>query len=202
MSHRPDFQNIYDEFYEKIRHYVGRLAGEAQTEDLTQEVFVKANKGLADFHGKSKLSTWIYRIATNTCLDKLRSKAHRQDRQSESLSDDEGRQIDVEDQKSSGARSSSVNEQVIKGEMGECITEFVDRLSPDYRAVIVLSELKDLKNQEVADIVGVSLDTVKIRLHRARAKLKQELEGGCDLYRDGENELACDRKHNTENPYL
>jgi RNA polymerase sigma-70 factor (ECF subfamily) len=64
----------------------------------------------------------------------------------------------------------------------------------DYRTVIILSEIRDLKNQEVADILGISLDAVKIRLHRARARLKKEFEAGCTFYRDEDNELACDRK--------
>jgi RNA polymerase sigma-70 factor, ECF subfamily len=58
----------------------------------------------------------------------------------------------------------------------------------------VLSELKDLKGQEIADVLGVSLDTVKIRLHRARERLKKEFESGCNLYRDEDSGLSCDRK--------
>ena len=55
--------------------------------------------------------------------------------------------------------------------------------------------LKDLKNQEIADILGISLDTAKIRLHRARIRLKAEFEAGCDFYHDKDGKLACDRKH-------
>jgi RNA polymerase sigma-70 factor (ECF subfamily) len=78
--------------------------------------------------------------------------------------------------------------------MNECIREFVDKLDENYRTVIILSELKELKNQDIADILGVSLDTVKIRLHRARVKLKKVFEAGCEFYRNKDNELACDRK--------
>jgi RNA polymerase sigma-70 factor (ECF subfamily) len=60
--------------------------------------------------------------------------------------------------------------------------------------VIILSELKDLKNQDIADILGTSLDAVKIRLHRARAKLKEVFEAGCTFYEDENDGLACDRK--------
>jgi len=54
--------------------------------------------------------------------------------------------------------------------------------------------MKDLKNQEIADILGISLDTAKIRLHRARVRLKAEFEAGCDFYQDEDGKLACDRK--------
>ncbi len=190
-----DFQAIHDEFHEKIRFYLGRLAGEAEAEDLAQEVFVKVSRSLASFEGKSKLSTWVYRIATNTALDKLRSRSFRQDKQTLSLSGtDDGTDMDLEDRDACEDKSApTADREVVKAEMSECIREFVDRLPPDYRAAIVLSELKDLKNQEIADILGVTLDTVKIRLHRARSRLKKEFESGCTFHRD-DGELACDRK--------
>ena len=78
--------------------------------------------------------------------------------------------------------------------MNECIREFIDRLPMDYRTVILLSEIKELKNQEIADILGISIDTTKIRLHRARAKLKEIFEQGCNFYHDQGGKLACDRK--------
>ena len=70
---KPEFQDIYTAFNEKVRRYLARLVGEAEAEDLTHEVFIKASKALDDFRGESSLSTWIYRIATNTALDRLRS---------------------------------------------------------------------------------------------------------------------------------
>lgn len=192
----PDFQSVYDAFYDKIRHYVGRLVGETDAEDVTQEVFVKVDKHPASFEGNCGLSTWLYRIATNTALDKLRSKAHRQDQQTSSLSDTEnesGKDLpcDVAEDK----KTLSADREAVRAEMTECIREFVGRLPPDYRTVMVLSELKELKNQEIADILEVSVHVVKIRLHRARARLKQEFASGCEFYKDENNTLACDRKN-------
>ena len=59
---------------------------------------------------------------------------------------------------------------------------------------MVLSELQESKNSEIAEILGISLNTVKIRLHRARDRLRKELENGCNFYRNERNEFACDRK--------
>lgn len=190
-----DFQKVHGDFHEKIRFYLGRLVGEAEAEDLAQEVFVKVSKSLASFEGKSKVSTWIYRIATNTALDRLRSRSFRQDKQTLSFSaTDNGTDMALEDRDPCEDKSARVaDREVVRAEMNECIREFVDRLPPDYRAVVVLSELKGQKNQEIADILGVSLDTVKIRLHRARTRLKKELEAGCTFHRD-DGKLACDRK--------
>jgi RNA polymerase sigma-70 factor (ECF subfamily) len=68
-----EFQNIYDAFRPRILAYLARMVGKHEAEDLTQEVFIRVSLGLKDFRGASKLSTWIYRIATNAALDHLRS---------------------------------------------------------------------------------------------------------------------------------
>jgi RNA polymerase sigma-70 factor (ECF subfamily) len=183
------FQDVYDEYHNRIHHYLGQMAGETEAEDLTQEVFLKVNKGLDRFKGGSKLSTWVYRIATNTALDRLRSVAYRQGKREMPLSREDG-----ETDTDSPHTTASPAEEVVREEMDECILEFVDRLPPDYRTVIVLSELKELKNREIAEILGISLDAVKIRLHRARQRLRKEFEAGCDLYSDRDGELSCDRK--------
>jgi len=88
----------------------------------------------------------------------------------------------------------STDQLVIRKEMSECINEYIDHLSPDYRTVLVLSELQGLANKEIAEILDISLDNVKIRLHRARAKLKAALNEACDLYYTEQNALSCDRK--------
>jgi RNA polymerase sigma-70 factor (ECF subfamily) len=189
-----NFDSIYDEFHSKIGHYLERMVGKSEAEDLTQEVFMKVNKGLDGFKGKSSLSTWIYRLATNAALDKLHSRPFRENKQNKSLnniddeSEAEGKDICVQEKELSAER------EAIRAEMNECIREFVDKLPENYRTVIILSELKDLKNQEIAEILGISLDAVKIRLHRARVRLKAEFEVGCNFYYNEDNELACDRK--------
>jgi len=190
------FSNIYDQYYEKIRRYVERMVGINDAEDVAQEVFMKINKGLKDFEGKSGLSTWVYRIATNSAIDKIRRRPSCQDKMSlHAVSDGTGQEpVDFE------VRSLSAEREAIRNEMNECIREFIDRLPIDYRTVIILSEMKDLKNQEVADILGVSLDTAKIRLHRARVRLKAEFEAGCDFYHDQSGKLACDRKNKPKEP--
>ena len=189
-----EFSSIYDQFYEKIHRYLERMVGKNEAEDLTQEVFLKIDKGLKDFEGKSSLSTWVYRVATNSALDKIRRRPSCQKKMSlDTVSDRAGQEsVDIE------ATSLSAEREAIRNEMTECIREFVDRLPTDYQTIIVLSEMKDLKNQQIADILGINLDTAKIRLHRARAKLKAEFEAGCDFYHDEDGELACDRKKSQE----
>jgi RNA polymerase sigma-70 factor, ECF subfamily len=78
--------------------------------------------------------------------------------------------------------------------MSACIRDFIERLPENYKTVMVLNEIEAFKNDEIAAILELSLDTVKIRLHRARERLRQDLERGCNFYRDESAELACDRK--------
>ncbi|MHC4442512.1 MAG: RNA polymerase sigma factor [Planctomycetota bacterium] len=193
-KYKLNFHDVYNQFHAKIQQYLERLIGKSEAEDLTQEVFVKIDKGLNKFKGESKLSTWIYQIATNTALDKLRSSSFRRNNQEISLSvlSDQPKAEDRDIR--TPEKTLSAEREAIRKEMNECIRSLIDKLPEDYRTVIILSELKELTNRDIAEILGISLDTVKIRLHRARAKLKAEFEASCTIYHDDNNVLACDRK--------
>jgi RNA polymerase sigma-70 factor (ECF subfamily) len=173
------------------------LVGEAEAEDLAQDVFVKVNQKLKTFSGESRLlSTWLYRIATNVALDRLRSPSF-QKMVRDRLSKDSVAEGEIATEVKvvwTGMKAPSVEQQLIRKEMNDCIRNFVEKLPENYKTVLVLSELEGLQNQEIAEILGLTLDTVKIRLHRARGKLKKELETHCNFYRDERNELACDLK--------
>ncbi len=186
----PEFQDVYKAFNERIRRYVARLIGEADSEDVTQEVFLKVNAALKDFRGESSLSTWIYRIATNAAMDHLRiSNALRQVDDSHSAEDSLNKEEIAAD-----LSAPAVDTQLVRKEMNECIRGIVEGLPENYRTVLTLSDLEEMTNQEIAEVLDISLEAVKIRLHRARARLKKELEHHCSFYRDDRNELACDRK--------
>lgn len=187
-----EFQHIYEAFRPKIHRYLTRLVGEYEAEDLAQEVFEKVSGGLKDFEGKSSLSTWIYRIATNTALDRLRSRSSQTDAADIPPGNDEG---EVEDKDLwTGEKKLSLDSSLIRKEMNECIRDIVEGLPETYRTVLVLSEMEGFTNAEIAEVLGVSLDAVKIRLHRARTRLRKELESECSFYHDERNELACDKK--------
>lgn len=190
------FEELYRLYRPKILRYLTRLIGAADAEDSTQLVFMKVGQGLPDFRGDASVATWIYRIATNTALDRLRSRSSEPARfaarapravsQGDAEGDESGTSVDVD--------VPSVETEAIRLEMSECVKQFIDRLPEQHRTAIILSDLEGFKNKEIADIVGAGLETVKIRLHRARAELRDKLECGCDFYRDDRNEFACDRK--------
>jgi RNA polymerase sigma-70 factor (ECF subfamily) len=186
-----DFSEIYREFYPKITHYLTRLVGEHEAEDIAQLVFEKVNSNLTTFKSESKISTWIFKIATNTALDRLKSPSYKHT-PSGPLGPIPLQKI--ENISLAFNKTVSPDRKVIRDEMSDCVREFVDKLPTDYRTIILLNELEGFTNQEIADILQISLEAAKIRLHRARARLKKELENGCDFYLDEQSELLCDRK--------
>jgi RNA polymerase sigma-70 factor (ECF subfamily) len=178
-----DFESVYGEFHPRIHRYVARLLGTNEAGDVTQEVFAKVSQALPQFRGDSSLSTWIYRIATNTAYDKLRSPSFQR-----------SGELPLDSAPPVKDPSAGVEETLVRREMNDCIDGYIVRLPASYRSVVILSEHEGLTNQQIADTLEVSVDTVKIRLHRARARLRKELGNGCSLYRDGRNELACEPK--------
>lgn len=191
QHHNLDFSEVYREFQPKILRYLSRLAGQNEAEDIAQEVFTKISRNLGSFKGDSKLSTWIYRIATNAAVDRFRSLSFKQMADHTPLEEKHevtGNNIWT------GHREPLTDRQVIQKEMSQCIRDHIDKLPPHYRTVIILSEIEEFKNREIADILQLSLDTVKIRLHRARALLKKILEESCHFYHNEQNILSCDRK--------
>ena len=188
----PRFDEIYASFHPKIIRYLTRLVGETEAEDLAQETFVKVGQALEGFRGEAQLHTWVYKIATNTALDRLRRPSSRETSPDPACIESI---VSVEDVDVwSGRKRLSVEQQAIREEMSSCVRGVVDRLPDNYRTVIVLSDLEGFKDSEIAEILGLTLSATKIRVHRARARLKQELSSCCVFYRNEENELACDRK--------
>ena len=191
-----NFQQIHESYRARIIRYLSGLAGEDNAEDLCQEVFVKVEKGLKDFREEAKLSTWIYRIATNTYQDYVRGRTYKQ--QQESLSATENLENLEGDTLGNTEQPPIAEQAVIKNEMIACIRGYIDELPEDYRVVLLLSEEEGFKNREIAEILKISLGNVKIRLHRGKAKLKKTLEGKCEFYRDDQGEIACDRKQGSD----
>jgi RNA polymerase sigma-70 factor (ECF subfamily) len=181
-----DFPKIHDEFRPRIFHYLSGMVGKDNAEDVTQLVFEKVNRGLSNFRGESSIATWIYRIATNAALAHSRSAATRKTMIFLDTIDDNCDCKIISDENPPGA-----DQGLMKREMNACIHRIVKRMPESERAVLVLSEFEGMKNREIADILDISLNTVKIRLHRARARLKKDIVAECNLDRDERNELVC-----------
>ena len=184
-TENPEFLKIYGAYQPVIRRYLARIVGPDEAEDLTQDVFLKALQGLGSFKGQAAVSTWLYRIATNAARDRLRRASFQQTRTAAAI--DPGADGGTGGDEADAAMTDeapSADQQLMWDEMRGRLMELVERLPSHYRTVVVLSELEGLKNGDIAEVLGVSLETVKIRLHRARAKLKEEMDRDREWFRD------------------
>lgn len=188
-----EFQLIYKEYYPKILRYLTRLFDDKnEAEDFTQEVFIKVNEALDKFEGRSSLSTWIYKIATNLANDRFRSASFQKGAK-QTLSGEFLEENKEDKNVWTGKKEDTPDKMLEKKEMNACIKRYVEDIKENYKTIFVLSEYEGLKNQEIADILGLSLDTVKIRIYRARTQLKNKMEKGCDISQE-EGGLTCDEK--------
>lgn len=184
---------IYREYRVRIYRYIAGLAGREQAEDLTQDVFMKAGKSLHEFRGDAHVATWLYRIATNTVLDLRKSGACRKESAEspdlEAIADmAHDRNLWTKD------RSKSPDDILIRKQMSECVRSIVDALPENDRIIIGLSDMEGFSDREIAEILNIKPGAAKIRLHRARTRLREKLEAACDFYRTRDNTLACDKK--------
>ena len=154
-------------------------------EDLTQEAMFRACRSISGLKDHNRLSPWLYRIASNICRDHFRKiKKTREKVQSSDSVDD------LRDE--NAPRLDKVLE---CAEMGECVQQYFDELSDSYRAVILLHDVEGMTNQEIADLLNISLDAAKIRLHRARKRLRKILKDVCHFSIDERGVLVCEPKH-------
>ncbi len=164
-------QQAYAELVNRYQNYVFTLSlrftkNREDAEEVAQDIFIKAYRALADFKGTSKFSTWLYTIVNNTCITFLRKKRL----QTHSL-DNEG-MFEVADSQDSGLRANLV-EQKSRVAM---VNEAIKMLNTDDAEVITLFYKSEQSLEEIAQILGLETNTAKVRLHRARTRLKEKME--------------------------
>ena len=164
-------QNAYAELVNRYQAYVFTLVlrmieTREDAEEVAQDVFVKAYRSLADFRGESKFSTWLYTIANTTSITFLRKK------KLDVHSLDNEKVFEVADSKDSGFRANLV-EQKSRVNM---VNEAIALLSPDDAEIITLFYKAEQNLEEISRILRLETNTVKVRLHRARTRLKEKME--------------------------
>jgi RNA polymerase sigma-70 factor, ECF subfamily len=159
----------------RLAHGVTRNLADA--EEVVQDVFLTVARKIAEFEGRSALSTWIYRITMNTALNKRRGK-----RSEVEVSLEEYLPTFKEDGHREGDRSflladwSRTPEEELLSEEGRAAVQCaIDTLPDHYRAVLILRDVEGVSNEEAAEVLGESVASVKSRLHRARMALREQL---------------------------
>jgi RNA polymerase sigma-70 factor, ECF subfamily len=177
-----DESRAINDAYPRILRYARTLARDpAEAEDLTQEVFLRAFRARDTLHDPQAQLSWLYRIATHVWVDRVRQRTRRPQESETALEDSE-----LAD---AGPGLQQVIEQ---SDMSACVQEYLVNLPDAYRAVLLLHDLHELPGPQIADMLDLSLATVKIRLHRARLKLRAALAAGCVFSHDERNVLVCE----------
>ena len=163
--------NAYALLVERYKSYVFTLTfrftkNREDAEEVSQDIFVKAYRSLADFKGTAKFSTWLYTIVNTTCITFLRKK------RLDIRSLDDEKTFEVADSLDSGLRANQV-EQKSRLTM---VNQAIAMLNPDDAEIITLFYKNEQSLEEIGHILGVEVNTAKVRLHRARARLKEKME--------------------------
>lgn len=177
---------LFQEYYQRIYRYIFSMVRDAvEAEDLAQETFLRAYRRLDTLRDSNARTSWLFRIATNVCYDRLRQYSRRDPVESETDLD----QVDFPE-----PDAPSLQKVIEQDEMSTCVQGYLNRLSDSYRSVIMLYDMHGLTAPEIARFLGESLATVKIRLHRARKKLRIALQAGCEFGYDESSVLICESK--------
>jgi RNA polymerase sigma-70 factor (ECF subfamily) len=169
------FDHLVVKHKDKLFNMVYWLLGDYQeANDCAQEIFIKVFKSIKKFRFQSSFSTWLYRIAINTCKNRLKSSAYRWKKRTVSLENPESSKQDNRSYEIQNGSPSPENE-LEKKERSTLIQKAVNALPQEQNRVIVLRDIQGLSYQEIADITGLNLGTVKSRLARARMALRKNL---------------------------
>ena len=184
-----EFWDIYDQFYTKVRKFILALVkDEWVADDLIQETFLRVQQKSKSLRDPSKLSSWIFRIAYNLCQDHFRQS--KKSAKEESIDQDEREDLN----EAFIQKELDIQKKLEQRQMGECVQNQILLLPKSLREVIIFSDIMEFSQQEMAEILGITVENVKVRLHRARKKLGTILEEKCMFETDERNVLVCEPK--------
>ncbi len=175
------FEELILPYQKKILNMAYRMLGNlSDAEDATQDIFVRVYKSLVSFQEESAFSTWLYKVATNICLDVLRRRKRQNAQGMVSIhqysSEDEEYELPIED------KAPTPYEQAQKGEAMRALLKAMEELGPEQKAVIVLRDINGLPYEEIAELMGCTLGTIKSRINRSRLMLRKLLEKDKELF--------------------
>jgi RNA polymerase sigma-70 factor (ECF subfamily) len=175
------FMDIYDQYHDRVNKFIRSLVkDEFVTDDLVQETFLRVRNKIDTVREPEKLTSWIYRIAYNLCLDHF--KAQKKD----VLNGDEL------DSKSEPLIPDSFDLKLQQKEMGNCVQQQIDLLPEPLRTVLVMYDVLEFTHKEISEILNISEENSKVRLHRARKNFKEILKNKCTFEVDNRDVLVCE----------
>ncbi|WP_163971420.1 RNA polymerase sigma factor SigW [Oceanobacillus halotolerans] len=170
-GNRAAFEEVVAFFQDRIYHHCLRMIGNAhEAEDIAQEVFIRAYVNIHSFDERRKFSTWLYRIATNLTIDRIRK------RKPDYYLDAEIKGTDGLDMYSQLASDHRQPDEEVEGlELKQFIHNEIANLPAKYRSIIMLRYIEEFSLNEISEIMDMPLGTVKTRIHRGREALRKKL---------------------------
>lgn len=171
------FEQLVEKYQQKVYALAFRYMGnEEDASDMAQEAFLKAFRSLRNFKGDSSFGTWLYRITTNVCIDELRRRRRRTQHFVTLSLDEPVATADGEEVEKDIADTSPTQDVIVsRKEFAYYINQILNQMKPEYRVVVILRDIMDFSYEEIAQILGCSVGTVKSRLNRARNILKKRI---------------------------
>ena len=172
MDDQPllDFEQIVAQYSDFVYNLAYRILGNhADADDAAQDAFLAAYRNFGRFRGESRISTWLYRIATNAALMKLRRERPRR-----ALSDSDFDSIELP------SPLEGPEELALNAELRDHMETGLDGLAPNLKAAVVLRDIQGLSNEEAAEVLKISVSALKARLHRGRVVLRKYLQDYLD----------------------
>lgn len=167
-GHPEDFAHLVRKYQARVLRLCASLMSDSTlAEDAAQDIFLKAYSALSRFRGDASFSTWLYRIAANHCKDLLRKRSREKTQSWEALVEEQGERIEQ-----LLTEPSNPIEAAAHAELANKVLSF---LPADYRAILSLREAEGLSYEEIAEVLGCSVNAVKSRLRRAREALQTQL---------------------------
>lgn len=160
------FTEIVERYKNRVHWLVRRMVGGENDEDITQEVFLRVYQAIEGFQGRSSFRTWLYRIARNLCLTELKKRGSR------------GEHLSIEDEGEEKvhcllpASAGGLEEEIERRDLSRNIQSLIAKLPENYRTVLTLFYVQQVRYEEIAEIMEIPMGTVKTYIHRARLRLR------------------------------
>jgi len=174
-------QEIYDQYNVKVKRFINAMVKDDwAVDDLLQETFYKAGKNIGSLAEPDKVSSWLCKIAYNLCMDHFRLQKKETTHQQSIL------------KKKNPGKKMNILQTLEQQEMSLCVQKMMDFLPEQLRSVLMCYDVLGLGHREISDILCISVENSKVRLHRARKKLKSILKENCTFEKDDRNVLVCE----------
>lgn len=176
-----DLLNLYDNHYQKVRKFILTITkDEWAADDLIQETFIRVKENMTNIREPEKVSSWMFKIAYHLCMDHLNGQTK------ERPGHRDAQKIPIE---------IPVFKKIEQQEMGACVQEKINRLPESMRIIIDLFDRMEFSHREIAEILSITEENSKVKLHRARQELKSILKKECTLAYDERNVFVCEPVH-------